>query len=54
MKNKGKCVGGISDVSERSTIPAIVYVSPDQNPCPVSAVSAIFEEDVLLDDIIEE
>ncbi|MFS8033762.1 hypothetical protein Hanom_Chr17g01573381 [Helianthus anomalus] len=31
-KNKGKGVEGISDVSERSIIPAIVYVSPVQNP----------------------
>ncbi|MFS8034368.1 hypothetical protein Hanom_Chr17g01580341 [Helianthus anomalus] len=28
MKNKGKGVEGISDVSERSIIPALVYVSP--------------------------
>ncbi|MFS7947362.1 hypothetical protein Hanom_Chr06g00547421 [Helianthus anomalus] len=54
MKNKGKGVEGISDVSERSIIPAIVYVSHVQNPCPISVVSAIFEEDVLLDDIVEE
>ncbi|MFS7911667.1 hypothetical protein Hanom_Chr02g00120781 [Helianthus anomalus] len=54
MKNKGKGIEGVSDVSERSIVPVTVLESPVQNPRLIAVVSGIFEEDVLLDDVIEE
>ncbi|MFS8019432.1 hypothetical protein Hanom_Chr15g01403711 [Helianthus anomalus] len=39
MKNKGKGVEGVLEVSERSIIPSTVLESPVQNPHPISAVS---------------
>ncbi|MFS8003098.1 hypothetical protein Hanom_Chr13g01209911 [Helianthus anomalus] len=45
MKNKGKGVEG-SEVAERS-----IVLSTIPNPVPISVVSAIFEEDVLLEDM---
>ncbi|XP_022019031.1 protein PFC0760c-like [Helianthus annuus] len=53
MKFKGKGVEG-SEVAERSIVLSTDRVSPIQNPIPISAVSAIFEEDVLLEDITAE
>ncbi|XP_021975361.1 glutamic acid-rich protein-like [Helianthus annuus] len=53
MKFKGKGVEG-SEVSERSIVPSTIPESPIQNPRPISAVSAIFEEDVLLEDVIND
>ncbi|XP_022040993.1 FK506-binding protein 3-like [Helianthus annuus] len=50
--SKGKGVEGVSDVAERSIVVSEVPESPIQNPVPVSVVSTIFEEDVLLEDII--
>ncbi|MFS7978488.1 putative acting on peptide bonds (peptidase) [Helianthus anomalus] len=50
MKYKGKGVEG-SEVAERSIVLATDPKSPIQNHVPISAVSAIFEEDVLLEDI---
>ncbi|MFS8035277.1 hypothetical protein Hanom_Chr17g01591201 [Helianthus anomalus] len=52
MKFKGKGVEG-SESAERSLVPSTVIESPIPNPRPTSAVSAIFEEDVLLDDVID-
>ncbi|XP_022025105.1 DNA ligase 1-like [Helianthus annuus] len=54
MKNKGKGVEGVSDVSERSIFPSTVLESPVQNPRPISVVSGIFEEDVLINDVIDD
>ncbi|XP_022040940.1 glutamic acid-rich protein-like [Helianthus annuus] len=51
MKNKGKGVEGVSEITERAIIPSSVSKLPVQNPCPISAVSGIFEEDVLIDDV---
>ncbi|MFS8023249.1 hypothetical protein Hanom_Chr16g01449281 [Helianthus anomalus] len=53
MKYKGKSVEG-SEVTERSIVQSIDHVSPIQNPVPISALSAIFEEEVLLKDITAE
>ncbi|XP_022000374.1 late secretory pathway protein AVL9-like [Helianthus annuus] len=53
MKFKGKGVKG-SEVAERSIVISTVAESPIQNPGPISAVSAIFEEDVLLEDVIND
>ncbi|XP_021991822.1 uncharacterized protein LOC110888611 [Helianthus annuus] len=39
MKNKGKGVEGVSDVSERAIVPSGVSESHIQNPRPISAVS---------------
>ncbi|MFS7903543.1 hypothetical protein Hanom_Chr01g00025291 [Helianthus anomalus] len=50
MKDKGKGVEGIIETSERSIVPSTILESPIPNPLPISAVSAIFEEGVLLDD----
>ncbi|XP_022030605.1 neurofilament medium polypeptide-like [Helianthus annuus] len=50
MKNKGKSVEGTSEVTERAIVPSAVSESLAQNPCPISAVSGIFEEDVHSDD----
>ncbi|MFS7966372.1 hypothetical protein Hanom_Chr09g00772991 [Helianthus anomalus] len=49
MKYKGSGVEG-SKVVERLIVLSTVPESPIQNPRPISAVSAIFEEDVLLED----
>ncbi|XP_021997797.1 acidic leucine-rich nuclear phosphoprotein 32-related protein-like [Helianthus annuus] len=54
MKNKGKAVEGVSEISERSIVPSSVSESPIQNPRPISVVSGIFEEDVLIDDVIDD
>ncbi|XP_035833195.1 uncharacterized protein LOC110877828 [Helianthus annuus] len=54
MKNKGKGVEGVSDVSEKAIVTSTVLESPVQNPRPISAVSGIFEEDVLIDDVIDD
>ncbi|XP_022019799.1 aspartic and glutamic acid-rich protein-like [Helianthus annuus] len=53
MKYKGKGVEG-SEVEERSIVISTVAESPIQNPHPISVVSAIFEEDVLLEDVIND
>ncbi|MFS8024429.1 hypothetical protein Hanom_Chr16g01463141 [Helianthus anomalus] len=50
MKNKGKGVEGVSDVSEKAIVTSAVSESHVQYPRPMSAVSVIFEEDVLIDD----
>ncbi|XP_022030948.1 BAG domain-containing protein Samui-like [Helianthus annuus] len=39
MKNKGKGVEGVSNVSERAIVPSTVSESPVQNPRPISVVS---------------
>ncbi|MFS8007287.1 hypothetical protein Hanom_Chr14g01259211 [Helianthus anomalus] len=54
MKKRGKSLEGVLEVSERSIVPSTVLESPVQNPRPIYAVSGIFEEDVLLDDVHEE
>ncbi|MFS7953544.1 hypothetical protein Hanom_Chr07g00619951 [Helianthus anomalus] len=54
LKNKGKGVEGVIETSERSIDPSTILESPIPNPCPISAMSAIFEEDVLLDDVIND
>ncbi|KAJ0941315.1 hypothetical protein HanRHA438_Chr02g0093161 [Helianthus annuus] len=56
MQNKGKGVQfeGLSEVTERAIVPSIVPESPIQNPCPISAVSGIFDEDVEVDDVIDD
>ncbi|MFS7946313.1 hypothetical protein Hanom_Chr06g00534551 [Helianthus anomalus] len=54
MKNKGKGVESIIETSERSIVPSTILESPIQNLRPISAVSRTFEEDVLLDDVINE
>ncbi|MFS7888283.1 hypothetical protein Hanom_Chr00s000001g01593121 [Helianthus anomalus] len=56
MKNKGKGiqVEGVSVVTERTIVPAVVLESPIQNPRPISAVSSIFEEDIEVDDVVNE
>ncbi|MFS7913552.1 hypothetical protein Hanom_Chr02g00143081 [Helianthus anomalus] len=51
---EGKDVGGVSDVAERSIILVTASESHVQNPRPISVFSAIFEEDVLLHDIIDD
>ncbi|XP_022031057.1 RNA polymerase-associated protein LEO1-like [Helianthus annuus] len=51
MKFKGKGVEG-SDLVERAIVLSTDPESPIQNPRSISTVSAIFEEDVLMDDII--
>ncbi|XP_022024182.1 glutamic acid-rich protein-like [Helianthus annuus] len=48
MRDKGKSAEGSIAVSERSIVPSLVV----ENPVPISAVSAVFDEDVLLDDVI--
>ncbi|XP_022024183.1 trigger factor-like [Helianthus annuus] len=48
MRDKGKSAEGSIEVSERSIVPSLVV----ENPVPISAVSAVFDEDVLLDDVI--
>ncbi|XP_035842227.1 glutamic acid-rich protein-like [Helianthus annuus] len=53
MKFKGKGVEG-SEITERSIVPSTVPESPIQNPRPISAVSTIFEEYVLLEDVIND
>ncbi|XP_021996036.1 FK506-binding protein 5-like [Helianthus annuus] len=52
MKNKGKGVEGVSEVTERAIVPSTILESPIQNPRPISAVSGIFEEDVDVDDVV--
>ncbi|MFS7976388.1 hypothetical protein Hanom_Chr10g00891871 [Helianthus anomalus] len=54
MKNKGKGVEGISEITERAIVPSTVPESPIHNPRPISVVSGIFEEDVEIDDVINE
>ncbi|MFS7908205.1 hypothetical protein Hanom_Chr01g00080471 [Helianthus anomalus] len=54
MKNKGKGVEGVSDVSERAIVQSTISESPVQNPRPISVVSGIFEEDVLIDNVIDD
>ncbi|XP_022040864.1 probable serine/threonine-protein kinase kinX [Helianthus annuus] len=54
MKFKGKGVEGVSEIAERSIIPSSISESPIQNPRPISVVSGIFEEDVLIDDVIND
>ncbi|XP_022030581.1 MATH and LRR domain-containing protein PFE0570w-like [Helianthus annuus] len=46
MKDKGKGVESSTTVTERSIVPSLVV----ENPVPLSAVSAIFDEDALLED----
>ncbi|MFS7936597.1 hypothetical protein Hanom_Chr05g00417451 [Helianthus anomalus] len=47
MKDKGKGVASNSAVTERSIIPSLVV----ENSIPISALSAIFDEDVLMEDM---
>ncbi|XP_022040057.1 high mobility group B protein 1-like [Helianthus annuus] len=47
MKDKGKGAAGSDAVVERSIVPSVVV----ENPVPISSVSAIFEENVSLEDI---
>ncbi|MFS7919288.1 hypothetical protein Hanom_Chr03g00210971 [Helianthus anomalus] len=47
MKDQGKGTEGSGAVAERSIVPSLVV----ENPVPISAVSSIFEEDALLDDM---
>ncbi|MFS7971806.1 hypothetical protein Hanom_Chr09g00837211 [Helianthus anomalus] len=56
MKNKGKGVQvkGVYEVTERAIVPSIVPESPIQNPCPISAVSGVFDEDVEVDDVVND
>ncbi|MFS7966496.1 hypothetical protein Hanom_Chr09g00774391 [Helianthus anomalus] len=54
MKNKGKGVEGVSEITERAIVPSIVPETPIQNPRPISAVSGIIEEDIEMDDVINE
>ncbi|MFS7903962.1 hypothetical protein Hanom_Chr01g00030311 [Helianthus anomalus] len=53
-KDKGVQVEGVFEVTERAIVPSIVPESPIQNPCPVSAVFGVFENDVEIDDDDEE
>ncbi|XP_035843917.1 protein PFC0760c-like [Helianthus annuus] len=53
MKDKGKSVES-SVNAERSIVLATDPESPIQNPVPISSVSAIFEEDVSLEDIADD
>ncbi|MFS7953076.1 hypothetical protein Hanom_Chr07g00614351 [Helianthus anomalus] len=46
MRDKGKSAEGSVAISKRSIVPSLVV----ENLVPISAVSAIFEEDVLLED----
>ncbi|MFS7996894.1 hypothetical protein Hanom_Chr12g01135271 [Helianthus anomalus] len=39
MKNKGKGIEGVSDVSERAIVPSTALESPILNPRPISVVS---------------
>ncbi|XP_021979907.1 glutamic acid-rich protein-like [Helianthus annuus] len=54
MKNKGKGVEGVSEIAERLIVPSSVSELPIQNPRPISVVSGIFEEDVLIDNVIND
>ncbi|KAJ0439133.1 hypothetical protein HanHA300_Chr16g0621861 [Helianthus annuus] len=56
LKNNGKGVQveGVFEVTERAIVPSIVPESPIQNPCPISAVSGVFDEDVEIDDVEED
>ncbi|MFS7996073.1 hypothetical protein Hanom_Chr12g01125551 [Helianthus anomalus] len=54
MKNKGKSVKGTTEVTERAIVSSVVSESPIQNPRPISAMSGIFEEYVLIDDGIND
>ncbi|MFS7978716.1 putative transcription factor bZIP family [Helianthus anomalus] len=56
MKNKGKgvLVEGVSKVTKRAIVLLIVPESPIQNPCPISVVSGIFDEDVEVDDVVND
>ncbi|MFS7955066.1 hypothetical protein Hanom_Chr07g00638191 [Helianthus anomalus] len=56
MKNKGKGVQveSVSEVTEKAIVPSIIPESPIQNPCPISAVSGIFDEDVEIDDVVHD
>ncbi|MFS7925975.1 hypothetical protein Hanom_Chr04g00291481 [Helianthus anomalus] len=47
MRDKGKSAKGSVAESERSIVPSLVV----ENPVPISAMSAIFEEDALLEDM---
>ncbi|KAM0043108.1 hypothetical protein Hdeb2414_s0010g00337391 [Helianthus debilis subsp. tardiflorus] len=53
IKDKGKSVQveGVSNVTERAIVPAIVPESPVQNPYPISSVSEIFDVDVEDDNV---
>ncbi|MFS7953802.1 hypothetical protein Hanom_Chr07g00622841 [Helianthus anomalus] len=56
MKNKGKGVQveGVSEVTKRAIVPSIVPESPIQNPCPISSVFGILDEDVEVDDVVDD
>ncbi|KAJ0447905.1 hypothetical protein HanRHA438_Chr17g0817941 [Helianthus annuus] len=56
MKSKGKGVQveGVSEVTERAIVSTIVPGSPIQNPCPISSVSGVFDEDVEIDDVVDD
>ncbi|MFS7946779.1 hypothetical protein Hanom_Chr06g00540291 [Helianthus anomalus] len=56
MKNKGKGiqVEGVSEVSERAIVVSEPTEDPETtilDPCPISSVSSIFDEDVEIDDV---
>ncbi|MFS7964139.1 hypothetical protein Hanom_Chr08g00746711 [Helianthus anomalus] len=53
-KCKGVQAEGVSEVTERAIVPSIVPESPIQNPCPISAVSGVFDEDVEIDDVVDD
>ncbi|XP_022007487.1 uncharacterized protein LOC110906698 [Helianthus annuus] len=48
MKDKGKNAESSVAVAERSIVPSLVV----ENPVPISSVSAVFDEDVSLEDLI--
>ncbi|MFS7977775.1 hypothetical protein Hanom_Chr10g00907921 [Helianthus anomalus] len=59
MKNKGKGVQveGVTEVSERAIVVSEPTEDPETsilNPCPISAVSGVFDEDVEVDDVVDD
>ncbi|MFS7928295.1 hypothetical protein Hanom_Chr04g00319091 [Helianthus anomalus] len=54
IKNKGKGIEGASEVTGRAIVPLTVPESHIHNPRPISDVTGIFEEDVLIDDVIDD
>ncbi|XP_035832030.1 trigger factor-like [Helianthus annuus] len=53
-KDKGVQVEGVFEVTERAIVPSIISESPIQNPCPISLVSGVFDDDVEVDDVVED
>ncbi|MFS7980241.1 hypothetical protein Hanom_Chr10g00937101 [Helianthus anomalus] len=56
MMNKGKGVQveDVSEVTERAIVLSVVPESSTLNPCPISAVSGVFDEDVDIDDVVDD